>query len=60
MIYLHHAEKRLELITPGNLALGVRIIKNVSSIKPKELPMKHKDALFGYTDGFVESRNSDG
>lgn len=60
MIYLHYAEKTTELITPGNLALGVRVIKNVSSIKPKEIEMKHRDALFGYTDGFVEARNGEG
>lgn len=60
MVYLHYAEKRTELITPGNLALGVRVIKNAASIKPKELPMRHKDALFGYTDGFVEARNGEG
>ncbi|MFB0964429.1 MAG: PP2C family protein-serine/threonine phosphatase [Patescibacteria group bacterium] len=60
MIYLHYAEKTTELITPGNLALGVRVIKNVSSIKPKEIVMKHRDALFGYTDGFVEARNGVG
>lgn len=60
MVYLHYAEKRTELIVPGNLALGVRIIKNVGSIKPKELVMKHRDALFGYTDGFVEARSGEG
>ncbi len=60
MVYFHHAEKKIELIVPGNVALGVRVIKNVSSIKPRELPMKHRDALFGYTDGFVESRPAPG
>lgn len=60
MVYFHHAEKKIELIIPGNVALGVRVIKNVSSIKPRELPMKHHDALFGYTDGFVESRPNQG
>lgn len=60
MVYYHHAEKRTELIIPGNLALGVRVIKNVSSIKPRELVMKHRDALFGYTDGFVEARSGEG
>lgn len=60
MVYFHYAEKKIELIIPGNVALGVRVIKNVSSIKPRELPMKHHDALFGYTDGFVESRPNPG
>ncbi len=60
MVYFHHAEKKIELIVPGNVALGVRLIKNVSSIRPRELPMKHRDALFGYTDGFVESRPAPG
>jgi hypothetical protein len=60
MVYFHHAEKKIELIVPGNVALGVRVIKNIASIKPRELPMKHRDALFGYTDGFVESRPAPG
>lgn len=60
MVYYHHAEKRTELIIPGNLALGFRMIKNVGSIKPRELPMRHRDALFGYTDGFVEAKSPQG
>lgn len=58
---VYRAEERaVELIVPGNLALGVRSIKNIASLKPKELAMKHRDAIFGYTDGFVEARSPAG
>ena len=49
----------IEKIIPGGLALGVRIIPNISSVKIKEIQMENGDVLFGYTDGIIEVKNAD-
>ncbi|EKD30239.1 MAG: serine phosphatase [uncultured bacterium (gcode 4)] len=50
----------VEKIIPGWLALGVRLIKNTSSIKIRELIMENGDVLFGYTDGIIEMKDQNG
>lgn len=54
------ATKTVEKIIPGGLALGVRPIKNASSIKIRTFDMAHRDVIFGYTDGIIESRDLSG
>jgi|GEM_PF-2482871 len=50
----------VERIIPGGLALGVRLIKNTSSIKVRELILENGDVLFGYTDGIIEMKDPNG
>lgn len=50
-------ERKVEKIIPGWLALWVRNITNVSSIKMKDIPLNDWDVIFGYTDWIVEAKN---
>ncbi len=60
-IFLYRSTtKEIEKIVPGGLAMGVRITKNVGSIKVRDLDMGHRDVLFGYTDGIIEARDLSG
>jgi hypothetical protein len=59
--FLYRAEsKSVEKIIPGGLAMGVRMIQNLSSVKIRTIPMGNRDVIFGYTDGFIESRDLSG
>lgn len=51
------AERKVEKIIPGWLALWVRNITNVSSIKIKDVPLSDWDVVFGYTDWIIEAKN---
>ena len=42
---------------PGGLAVGVRIITNMDSLKIREIDLADGDVIFGYTDGIIEARN---
>lgn len=52
--------KTLEKVIPGGLAIGVRIITNMESLKVREIDLADGDILFGYTDGIIEARNPAG
>lgn len=57
-MYIYHKSTReVEKVIPGGLALGVRSINNVSSIKLREFDLQDGDILIGYTDGIIEARN---
>lgn len=60
MYIYRHASGKVEKIIPGGLALGVRLINNVSSLKPKPFLLDEHDMIIGYTDGIIESRNAQG
>lgn len=47
----------IEKIIPGWLAAWIRLIKDVSQIKKKEIPFNDGDILITYTDGIVEAKN---
>lgn len=51
---------KVEKVIPGWLASGIRIIKDILSIKKKEIIMNDGDILISYTDGIVEAKNADG
>ncbi len=58
-MYIYHAKTReVEKIIPGGLALGVRNISNVGSIKVRDMILEDGDILVGYTDGIIEARNA--
>lgn len=50
-------ERKIEKIIPGWLALWVRNITNISSIKMKDITLDNWDVIFGYTDWIVEAKN---
>ncbi|MBW7954622.1 serine/threonine-protein phosphatase [Candidatus Gracilibacteria bacterium] len=52
--------KEVEKIIPGGLAAGIRLIKDISNIKKREIILNDGDILMSYTDGIVEAKNSDG
>ncbi|MDD5770139.1 MAG: PP2C family protein-serine/threonine phosphatase [Candidatus Gracilibacteria bacterium] len=45
---------------PGGLATGIRLIKDKTSIKTKEINLEDGDMVLSYTDGIVEARNDKG
>lgn len=47
----------LEKLIPWWLAIWVRIINNVNSIKTKEIDLLDWDVLIWFTDGLIEARN---
>ncbi len=57
MYFYHKEENTVEKIIPGGLAMGVRKISNVNSLKTKDMPFVDGDILVGYTDGIIEARN---
>ncbi len=48
---------QVEKIIPGWLASWIRLIKDVTQIKKKEIPFQDGDILITYTDGIVEAKN---
>lgn len=52
-------EKIVEKIIPWWLAAWIRIIKDVSSIKEKEIFLEDWDIILSYTDWIVEAKNED-
>ncbi|EKE29357.1 MAG: hypothetical protein ACD_2C00185G0002 [uncultured bacterium (gcode 4)] len=48
-----------EKIIPGWLALWVRNIPNLASMKIKDIPLENGDVIFGYTDWIVETKNAE-
>ncbi len=58
MLLYRKKTNTVEKIIPGGLALGVRLIPNIASVKLKEIEMTEGDVLFGYTDGIVEVKDS--
>jgi len=58
MFLYRKATNTVEKIIPGGLALGVRIIPNVGSIKLRDLILENGDVLLGYTDGIIEIKDS--
>ncbi|MDD5197736.1 MAG: PP2C family protein-serine/threonine phosphatase [Candidatus Gracilibacteria bacterium] len=57
MLVYRRKTNSIEKIIPGGLALGVRLIPNIASIKVKEIEMANGDILFGYTDGIIEVKD---
>lgn len=51
------SERKIEKIIPWWLALWVRNIANISSVKMKDITLNNWDVIFGYTDGIVEAKN---
>ncbi len=51
--------RTVEKIIPGWLAAGIRIIKDITSIKKKELKMEDGDILISYSDGLTEARSTE-
>jgi len=58
MLLYRKKTNSVEKIIPGWLALGVRLIPNISSVKIKEIEMMEGDVLFGYTDGIIEAKDT--
>ncbi|MDD2566320.1 MAG: PP2C family protein-serine/threonine phosphatase [Candidatus Gracilibacteria bacterium] len=60
-LFIYRREQGIvEKIIPGGLALGVRNIANLSSVKMRDIPLGNGDTIFGYTDGIVEIKNVEG
>lgn len=57
MLLYRKKTNSVERIIPGGLALGVRLIPNIASIKIKDIEMADGDVLFGYTDGIIEVKD---
>jgi len=53
-------DKTIESIIPWGLAWGIRIIKETSDVKIKEIQMNPNDILLMYSDGIIENKNSSG
>lgn len=51
--------KEVEKIIPWWLAAWIRLIKDISNIKKKEIILNDWDVLIAYTDWIVEAKNSD-
>ena len=58
MLVYRKQTNSIEKIIPGGLALGVRLIQNISSVKQREIEMTDGDILFGYTDGIIEVKDA--
>lgn len=58
MLLYRRQTNSIEKIIPWWLALGVRLIPNISSVKIKDINMMDGDVLFGYTDGIIEAKDA--
>jgi serine phosphatase RsbU (regulator of sigma subunit) len=60
MLVYRENTKTVESIIPGGLAGGIRVIKEKSDVKIKDLEMSANDIILMYSDGIIENKNSDG
>lgn len=51
------ASGSVEKIIPGGLAAWIRLIKDITQVKTKEIILQDGDILISYTDGIVEAKN---
>lgn len=49
--------KQVEKVIPGWLAAGIRIMKDISQVKKKNIPMEDGDILVSYSDWITEARS---
>lgn len=59
MLVYRENTKTVESIIPGWLAWGIRLIKEKSDVKIKDLEMSSNDIILMYSDGIIENKNSD-
>ncbi len=60
MIRFTRKNTRIERIIPWGLAAGIRLIKNASDIKSKDIYMGNGDIVLTYTDWAIEAKSNDG
>ena len=60
MLVYRSESKTVESIIPGGLAWGIRLIKEKTDVKVKDLEMASNDIILMYSDGIIENKNSEG
>lgn len=59
-MYVYRSKnKTVEIVIPGGLAGWIRMIKEKTDVKVKEIEMDENDIILMYSDGIIENKNSD-